>query len=107
MMELLAKGTLSDEDADNAFVVGIFSMLDVMLGVPMEKALSEITLSDPIVMALKDNTGIFGSYLQLTRAVEQRDFDNIDFLAMALGIQSWRVSSVHLAALAWVEELGI
>ncbi|WP_079415163.1 EAL and HDOD domain-containing protein [Thiomonas intermedia] len=107
MMELLAKGTLSDEDSDNAFVVGIFSMLDVMLGVPMEKALAEITLSEPIVMALKDNSGLFGSYLQLTRAVEQRDFDNLDFLASALGIQGWRVSSVHLAALAWVEELGI
>lgn len=107
MMELLAKDTLSDEDSDNAFVVGIFSMLDVMLGVPMEKALAEITLSEPIVMALKDNTGIFGSYLQLARAVEERDFDNLDFLAAALGIQGWRVSSVHLAALSWVEQLGI
>ncbi len=107
MMELLAKDTLSDEDADNAFVVGIFSMLDVMLGVPMEKALAEITLSEPVVMALRDNTGLFGSYLQLARAVEQRDFDNLDFLASALGVQGWRVSSVHLAALAWVEQLGI
>ncbi|MBN2691824.1 MAG: EAL domain-containing protein [Burkholderiaceae bacterium] len=107
MMELLVKDTLSDEDGDNAFVVGIFSMLDVMLGVPMDKALAEITLADPIVMALKDNTGVFGSYLQLARAVEQRDFDNLDFLSSALGIQGWRVSSVHLAALAWVEQLGI
>jgi EAL and modified HD-GYP domain-containing signal transduction protein len=107
MMELLAKGTLSDEDADNAFVVGIFSMLDVMLGVPMEKALSEITLSEPIVMGLQDRTGIFGSYLQLTRAVEQRDFDNLDLLSSALCIPGWRVSSAHLEALAWVEELGI
>ncbi len=107
MMELLVKDTLSDEDSDNAFVVGIFSMLDVMLGVPMDKALAEITLADPIVMALKDNTGVFGSYLQLARAVEQRDFDNLDFLSSALGIQGWRVSSVHLAALAWVEQLGI
>ncbi len=107
MMELLAKDTLSAEDADNAFVVGIFSMLDVMLGVPMDKALAEITLSEPIVMALKNDSGVFGSYLQLVRAVEQRDFDNLDFLSSALGIQGWRVSSVHLAALSWVEQLGI
>ena len=58
-------------------------------------------------MALKDNTGVFGSYLQLARAVEQRDFDNLDFLSSALGIQGRRVSSVHLAALAWVEQLAI
>ena len=72
-----------------------------------EKALAEITLSEPIVMALNHNSGLYGSYLQLARAVEQRDFDNLDFLASALGIQGWRVSSVPLAALAWVEELGI
>ncbi|MDY0331395.1 MAG: HDOD domain-containing protein [Thiomonas sp.] len=107
MMELLAKGSLSDEDADNAFVVGIFSMLDAMLGVPMEKALAEITLSEQVVMALRHDSGLFGSYLQLVRAVEQRDFDNLDFLASALGIPGWRVGSVHLAALAWVEDLGI
>lgn len=107
MMELLAKDTLSAEDADHAFVVGVFSMLDVMLGVPMDKALAEITLSEPIVMALKNDSGVFGSYLQLVRAVEQRDFDNLDFLSSALGIPGWRVSSIHLAALSWVEQLGI
>lgn len=107
MMELLAQNMLSEEDRDNAFVVGIFSMLDVMLGVPMDKALSEITLSEPIVQALLHEHGTFGPYLQIARAVEQRDFDNLDLLASALGINSWRLSSTHLAALSWVESLGI
>lgn len=107
MMELLAKDMLSEEDCDNAFVVGIFSLLDVMLGVDMQKALSEITLSEPIVQALLHERGTFGPYLQMARAVEQRDFDNLDLLASALGINSWRLSATHLAALSWVEELGL
>jgi EAL and modified HD-GYP domain-containing signal transduction protein len=107
MMELLVKDALSAEDADNAFIVGIFSLLDLMLGVPMDKALAEITLPESVVMALLHDRGVFGSYLQLARAVEQRDFDNLDFLSSALGLPGWRVSSAHLAALSWVEQLGI
>ena len=107
MMEQLAQTMLSEEDCDNAFVVGIFSMLDVMLGVPMEKALAEIPLSEPITQALVHERGTFGPYLQVARAVENRDFDQLDLLASALGINSWRISSAHLAALAWVESLGI
>ncbi len=107
MMELLAQNMLSDEDCDNAFVVGIFSMLDVMLGVPMDKALAEIPLSEPITQALLHERGTFGPYLQIARAVENRDFDQLDLLASALGVNSWRISSTHLAALAWVESLGI
>lgn len=107
MMEMLAQSMLSEEDCDNAFVVGIFSMLDVMLGVSMEKALSEIPLSEPITQALLHDRGTFGPYLQVARAVENRDFEQLDLLASALGVNSWRISSTHLAALAWVESLGI
>jgi EAL and modified HD-GYP domain-containing signal transduction protein len=107
MMELLAKDTLSAEEADNAFIVGIFSLLDAMLGVPMAQAIKEITLPETVVMALLEDRGLFGSYLQITRAVEQRDFDNLDFLSSTLGIPGWRVSSIHLAALAWVEQIGL
>jgi hypothetical protein len=39
LMELLALELLPAEECDNAFVVGVFSMLDTMLGMPLEKAL--------------------------------------------------------------------
>ena len=44
LMELLTAELLSPEECDNAFVVGVFSLLDVMLGQPMEKALESIAL---------------------------------------------------------------
>ncbi len=39
LMELLAAELLPPEECDNAFVVGVFSLLDTMLNVPLEKAL--------------------------------------------------------------------
>ncbi len=107
MMELLVQGQLSPEDCDNAFVVGVFSMLDVMLGVPLERALQEITLADQVVLALRDRQGTFGPYLQIALACEREDWDEIDLHAGLLGLSQRTVAMSHLEALAWAENLGI
>ncbi len=107
MMELLARGLLSQEDADNAFVAGVFSMLDVMLGVPMDKALQEISLSEQVVLALRERQGSFGPYLRIVLACEREDWDEIDRDAALLGLDERAVALAHLEALAWAENLGI
>lgn len=56
-MELLTAELLPPEECDNAFVVGVFSLLDVMLGQPMEKALESIALPQPVIDALVHNKG--------------------------------------------------
>ena len=107
MMEHMMQGSLSADDADNAFIVGVFSMLDVMLGVPLDKALEEISLSDPIVMALKHRHGAYGPYLQIAEACERQNWDDVDLQISLLGLSRKRVSAAHLEALAWAENLGI
>lgn len=39
--------------------MGVFSLLDTMLGVPMEKAMESVALPQPVVDALLHNTGPF------------------------------------------------
>lgn len=68
LMELLATDMLSAEAADNAFVVGVFSMLDTMLGMPMEQALSAVALPQPVVDALLHRTGVYAPFLELALA---------------------------------------
>ena len=92
---------------DNAFVVGIFSTLDVMLGVSMEKALASIQLSENVTDALLHHQGALGPFLQLVEACENSDFENLEMLAMALQLDGAEVSEAHLQALAWTETLGI
>ena len=107
MMELLTHGLLSAEDGDNAFVVGVFSLLDVMLGVPLDKALQEISLSEQVVLALRERQGTFGPYLRIVLACERQDWDEIDRDASLLGLNERAVAIAHLEALAWAENLGI
>jgi EAL and modified HD-GYP domain-containing signal transduction protein len=107
MLELLAQQHMSAEDCDNAFVVGVFSMLDAMLGVPLERALQEISLAEPVMQALRDRQGPFGPYLRIVLACEREDWDEIDLHADLLGLSQRAIALAQLEALAWAENLGI
>lgn len=106
LMELLAAESLPQEDCDNAFVVGVFSLLDVMLGVPMGKALDLLSLPQPVVDALRHRSGMFAPYLELTEACETGDDDAFMRASGTLNLSSQQVNWAHLQALAWADNLG-
>ena len=105
LMELLAAELLPKEECDNAFVVGVFSMLDSMLNMPMERALESVALPDSVVQALLHNQGVFAPFLELTRACESGDDAAFARTAEALHLSNRQVNWAHLQALAWAESL--
>ena len=105
LMELLALELLGEDEADQAFVVGVFSLLDVMLGQPMEKALESIALPQPVIDALVHNKGVFAPFLELTRACESGDDEGFARAANALQLSNHQVNWAHLQALAWADNL--
>jgi EAL and modified HD-GYP domain-containing signal transduction protein len=52
LMELLALELLGEDEADQAFVVGVFSLLDVMLNIPMQATLNLVNVPDAVGAAL-------------------------------------------------------
>jgi len=106
LMELLAAEILPPEECDNAFVVGVFSLLDTMLGMPMNKALESISLPESIVAALQHNTGLLAPFLELTKACESADDEMFAKMAGELQLTNHQVNWAHLNALAWAETLG-
>jgi EAL and modified HD-GYP domain-containing signal transduction protein len=107
LTELLGQNYLEKQERDNLFIVGVFSLLDVMLEVPMEKVLEQLTLPESITDALLRRQGVYAPFLQLAEACENADTAMQRQLADALAIAPEAVNSAHLAALKWVEELGI
>jgi EAL and modified HD-GYP domain-containing signal transduction protein len=105
-MELLATELLPPEDCDNAFVVGVFSLLDTMLNVPIEKALESVALPQPVTDALLHNTGVFAPFLELTKACESGDEVVFARMAEALHLSNRQVNWAHLQALTWAESLN-
>jgi len=105
LMELLAKELLPAEEHDNAFVVGIFSLLDTMLGMPLQEALASISLPQSVLDALLHRSGALAPLLRLTLACESADEDQFAQTAIALQLTGDQVNWAHLQALAWAESL--
>ena len=107
LTELLGEPFFDKRDRDNLFVVGVFSLLDVMLKVPMDQVLEKLQLPEPIVDALTKREGIFGPFLKLTEACEDANNAEILQLASLLQLNPEKVNQCHMQALAWTEALGI
>ena len=105
LMELLAQDCMPPEEADQAFVTGIFSLLDVMLGMPMDEALKLLSVPEPVADALQHRQGPLGELLTLAEACESNDDAAFDRTAATLHLSSQQINFAHLQALAWVDHL--
>jgi len=105
LVELLGKEKISVADQDGLFLVGILSLLDVLLNVPMETALANFLLSQPVSQALLGHEGMYAPYLDLAIACEEFDQEQIAFLASACGLGAAKVNAAHVDALVWAEEV--
>lgn len=107
LTELLGQDYLEQADRDNLFIVGVFSLLDAMLEMPMETVLEKLALPEAISDALLSRQGIYGPFLELSETCECPESGRIEELAARLQIEPAQVNQAHLAALAWVEKVGI
>ena len=105
LMELLAEQALNPEDADNAFVVGIFSLLDVMLGVPLDQALETLTLPQSVMDVLLRREGPYAPLLELAEACELGDEVRFNQACQALRLSGQQANWAHLQALAWADQM--
>lgn len=104
--ELLGSTFLPRNEAENLFVAGMFSLLDKLLGVPMEDVLEKIQLSESVTQALLSREGIYGPFLALAEACELNS-PEVDSMAMSLCISSKQVNQAQMSALAWAQSLKI
>ena len=96
LCELLAKESkLPDQEA--YFVVGLFSILDALLSLPLEEILEGLPLEEEVKIALLKREGILGEALKCSLACEQWIGGEINF--QALDVAS--IYSLYLKAMTW------
>lgn len=69
---------LSERDAESAFTVGLFSMLDAMMDRPLEELLERLPLSDAVVTALLHRKGPLGRVLAAVVRYERGEFEALE-----------------------------
>jgi len=104
--EQLAGRALFAKARDEIFVAGLFSLLDVVMRMPMDQVLKQISLPAEITEAIVSNHGPYAPYLALAIACEQEDQSSIEALAKQIGREVDDINGVHMDALLWAQELS-
>ena len=104
MCELVATASVERRHAGSAFIVGLLSLLDVLLEVPMEKILNRLELSAEVKDALLQRNGPLGTPLQLVEAYEKANWDAARGLANETAVPDGMVPGLYLDALHWASE---
>ena len=98
MCELLG-ADVRDVAADQLFTVGLLSVADALLQVPLETIVEELPLADEVSAALLQRDGPAGAILEAVVSYEQGDFDVATLRSRAPGI-----ASSYRDALGWAVE---
>lgn len=104
LCELLGQKHLPKAEGEYLFVAGMFSLLDRLLGLPMQEVLDTIQLPEQVVQALMTRNGTYGPYLALAEACELNS-NLVSSLAASLEIAPVEVNKAHLSALAWAQSV--
>ncbi|WP_310447281.1 EAL and HDOD domain-containing protein [Thiobacillus sp.] len=105
--EQLASKALFAKARDEVFVTGLFSLLDVVMRMPMEQVLKQVSLPVEITEAIVSQNGPYAPYLGLAIACEQDDLGSIETLSAQIGRDVAEINAIHMDALLWTQELAV
>ena len=105
LMESLPYDAARDIDTDERFLVGLFSLLDAMLQMPMAQILHQLPLSEGMRDALLHRAGTLGALLNMVEMCERFDgaHDGFAVLANHEPVDADVFNSIHLDALDWAD----
>jgi EAL and modified HD-GYP domain-containing signal transduction protein len=101
LAELLAQAAAHDVPAEQLFVTGTFSLLDLILNVPLEVALALTPLPTAATEALIGESGPWWPYLAIALAVERDEPASLEKHCAALRIEPEEAIELGRAAREW------
>lgn len=107
MMEAICKQNGGDSDAqDSAFMSGMFSLLDILFGCPLEEILMPLTLSTEVVDALLSRTGKLGQQLHLVCLADRSNAGNLNDALTEVNLDEDQYYQAIIQAYVWVNQLS-
>lgn len=106
-LELVGKAHFSREQSDDMFMVGVFSRLDEILGMPMEQAIAPLNMTEAVRAALISREGFHGHVLRLAEGLEAADELVVDTWIATNVVDLQVVYDSYTAAIDWVEKLPL
>ncbi|GLO62672.1 histidine kinase [Vibrio sp. MACH09] len=102
--ELLSE-TVSRNHKSQAFLMGLFSLLDSLLDQPLDDVIDAIPIEKEIKLGLLEHSGVLGEILTLVIAYDKAEWDQVDVLTEKLGVIPSITAQFYEDSMVWVEEL--
>jgi c-di-GMP-related signal transduction protein len=99
--ELLAAAAGLQHRAADAFLMGLFSMMDALLGRPLAEVVAQLPVADDVRDALSGESSVLRPLLDLAVAYERGHWAAVAAQSAALSIQDGALSEMYLQAVAW------
>ena len=100
-MELVAVEILSEKHHSSAFLTGMLSLLDIILGLSMDDVLKQLPLSKDITKALKTREGVWGYLLQMTELYERGEWEALDKHPLKQKLNGTDIGQLYIDASQW------
>lgn len=107
LCELLAPRVGRSSAADSLYTVGLISVFDVLLGIPMHELVEQMALAPEIRSALLYRSGPLGPVLGLVEMYDAGRWDEVIERCQAMGIEPATLASLYLSSLCWVNDQQI
>lgn len=99
--EVLAMNVKLNNLRYEAAMMGLFSVLDAMLDMPLSEALEEIYLPESVTDALLNNEGVLASIYHLVLEYEKGNWDEVEAISNSLNINEYVLYSLYMSAIDW------
>lgn len=109
LMELIAAAERPHDKnhQERAFMVGILSLLDVLLGIEMQQIVDKLGIPDDMSQALLARGGRLGQELKLVEENEKGNMATIQPIVKELGFLSLsELADIEMQAIGWANRIG-
>ena len=103
--EGLAKQIGRADQSGEAYLVGIFSLVDALLDRPMQQVLDELPVAEEVAAALQKRPGLLSFILDTVVSYEQADWIQHDECRLGLETSDGEIQQLYFDAVDWAERI--
>ncbi|MBU1003923.1 MAG: HDOD domain-containing protein [Proteobacteria bacterium] len=104
-LELMAQQCPSAHKPETLFLIGLFSLLDAMLGQSMEEILEHLSLAKDVELTLMGGESDFRFCLDLVKSYELGDWEAIERIIAPHGMTQPQADPLYTEAMAWTQKI--
>lgn len=103
LFETMALGGGYENESDRLFILGLFSLLDALLGMEFREFIDLLPIDTKIKETLCGGSNEYTPWLELAKAIERSDWDSVNSIAQRLGLHPGTVAVSYQHAFTWAD----